>query len=256
MTGSFPLPRERNLLLAWLIALAIGGWLLVIRQSAMISTTVPSGSLTMGMRAPLFLTMWVAMMAAMMFPASAPMILTFARIASEKRQRGQAFVPAWIFTTAYLLVWTAFGGLAYLAAAGLDRLASPATGWTESAIRLGGILLMMAGVYQLTPLEHICLSKCRTPLGFILGSWREGYIGAFRMGLEHGVYCLGCCWFLFVILFPLGVMNVPAMVLLAALIFAEKSFSLGQQIARIAGVGLLVYGAVVLFFPGALRTII
>ena len=255
MTGSFPLPRERTLLLASLISLAIGGWLLVIRQSTMMSATMPAG-LTMGMRAPLFLTMWVAMMAAMMFPASAPMILMFDRISGGKRQRGQAFVPTWVFITAYLLVWTVFGGLTYLAAVGLDRLAGPATGWTESAIRLGGILLMLAGVYQFTPLKHVCLSKCRTPLGFILGSWRDGYTGAFRMGLEHGVYCLGCCWFLFVILFPLGVMNVPAMVLLAALIFAEKSFNLGQRIARIAGVALLVYGAVVLFFPGALRTMI
>lgn len=249
--GTFPFPRERNLILAALIVLTVGGWLLLVRQSAMMSTTMPAG-LTMGMRAPLFLGMWVAMMVAMMFPTAGPMILMFARISAGKRQHGQAFVPTWIFVAAYLLVWTVFGVLAYVAAVGVDRLASQAMAWRDNAARLSGVVIVLAGVYQLTPLKHICLSKCRTPLAFILGSWRDGHAGAFRMGLEHGAYCLGCCWLLFVILFPLGVMNVAAMVLLTALIFAEKSLTLGRPIAQAAGVALVAYGTIVVFFPNAL----
>src|SRR5258708_37523247 len=96
------------------------------------------------------------------------------------------------------------------------------------------------------------LSKCRTPLQFLLTSWHDGYVGAFRMGIEHGAFCLGCCWLLFVILFPLGIMNIAVMALVAALIFAEKALPLGRQISKLAGVGLIVYGVLVMFLPAAL----
>lgn len=120
--------------------------------------------------------------------------------------------------------------------------------------RLGGSLILLAGLYQFSPLKHVCLRKCRTPLGSLLGCWREGSLGAFRMGLEHGMYCLGSCWLLFLLLFPLGVMNVAAMVVLTALIFVEKTFPAGQQIARIAGLALSAYGVLVIFVPRALPT--
>ncbi len=122
----------------------------------------------------------------------------------------------------------------------------------ENAARLAGVVLVVAGLYQLSPLKDICLSKCRTPLQFILSSWRDGYGGAFRMGLEHGAYCLGCCWLLFVILFPLGIMNIAVMALLTALIYAEKALPIGRQISQFAGVGLIVYGVLVMFLPAAL----
>ena len=122
----------------------------------------------------------------------------------------------------------------------------------ENAARLGGVVLLVAGLYQLSPLKDICLSKCRTPLQFILSSWHDGYGGAFRMGLEHGAYCLGCCWLLFVILFPLGLMNLAVMALVTALIFAEKALPIGRQISKLAGVGLIVYGVLVMFLPAAL----
>ncbi|MGH2361520.1 MAG: DUF2182 domain-containing protein [bacterium] len=209
---------------------------------------------TMGMAAPLFLAIWVAMMVAMMFPTAAPMILTFARIHAEKRQRGQSFVPAWVFASSYLVVWVLFGALAYTAAIGAAKLAQESMWLMDNAARLGGCVIVLAGLYQLSTLKHSCLSKCRTPLDFILSSWRDGYGGSFRMGLEHGAYCLGCCWLLFVILFPLGVMNVAAMVLITLLIFAEKSLPVGRQIARVVGLGLMAYGALVVFVPGALPT--
>ncbi len=247
---TFP-PRERNLILVSLLALTGISWLVVIRQSAGMSAAT-SAPWTMGMRVALFLGMWIAMMAAMMLPAAAPMILTFARISAGKRQRGQAFVPAWVFTGAYLLVWTSFGVLAYLAAAGVDLLATQSTWWRDHVARLGGAAIALAGLYQFSPLKRVCLSKCRTPLSFILSSWRDGYAGAVHMGFRHGAYCLGCCWLFFLILFPLGVMNVAAMVLLTALILAEKSLGFGEHVARAAGFALVGYGIVVIFLPRAL----
>jgi predicted metal-binding membrane protein len=124
----------------------------------------------------------------------------------------------------------------------------------ENAARLGGGALVLAGLYQLSVVKHACLTKCRTPLGFILGSWRDGYGGAFRMGLEHGAYCLGCCWLLFVILFPLGVMNVAAMAAITLLIFAEKFLPAGRRISQIAAVALIAYGTLVMFMPNVLPT--
>jgi len=192
------------------------------------------------------------MMVAMMFPTAAPMILTFARVHSGKRQRGQAFVPTWVFVSAYLVVWVAFGGLAYLLAVALEEIADGSAWLTDNAPRFGGGVLIIAGLYQLSPLKRSCLAKCRSPLEFLLTSWREGYAGSFRMGVEHGAYCLGCCWLLFVILFPLGMMNVAAMALITLLIFAEKSLPAAHRFSWLAFAGLVAYGAVVLFLPDAL----
>ena len=252
-TGSYPLPRERNLILASLLVLAAAGWALLIWQAARPGDGMAMG-LTMGLGAPLFLAMWVAMMVAMMFPTAAPMILTFARVHAGKRQRGQAYVPTWVFVGAYLLIWTLFGALAYLLAVGAERLAGRSMWLMENAARLGGVVLVLAGLYQLSPLKRACLTKCRSPLDFLLTSWRDGYGGAFRMGLEHGLYCLGCCWLLFVILFPLGVMNVAAMVVITALIFAEKSLPAGRRIGQVAAAALIAYGLVAVFVPTALPT--
>jgi predicted metal-binding membrane protein len=180
------------------------------------------------------------------------MILMFARIHNTRRERGQTFVPTWVFTCAYLLVWSATGIAAYAIAVAGDALADESMWVMDNAPRLGGGLLIVAGIYQLTPLKDICLSKCRTPISFILSSWKDGYAGSFRMGLEHGVFCLGCCWLLFLILFPLGMMNVAVLGLITALIFAEKSLPVGRHIARLAAATLLIYGAVVIFEPDAL----
>jgi predicted metal-binding membrane protein len=206
----------------------------------------------MGMTIPLFLVAWVAMMVAMMFPTAAPMIMMFATVSTGKKQRGQTFVPTWIFVASYLLVWIAFGALAYGVAVGVDVLSRQSMWLMSNAPRVGGILLLSAGLYQLSPLKNLCLAKCRSPLSFILTSWRDGPAGAVRMGLKHGAYCLGCCWLLFAILFPLGIMNIAAMVALTLLIFAEKSWPIGTLIGRLAGAALIGYGAVVFVVPHAL----
>lgn len=239
---------ERNLILASLLVLAAAAWALLALQAQMPMAMTP----TAGMEAPLFLAMWVAMMVAIMFPTAAPMILTFATVQKGKRGRGQAFVPTWVFVGAYLLVWTVFGVIAYAAAVAAEALAMNSMWLMENGGRIGGLLLVLAGLYQLSPLKTACLNKCRTPLSFIMTSWRDGYAGAFRMGLEHGWYCMGCCWLLFLILFPLGVMNIAAMVLLTALIFAEKSLPVGPRVVQGAAVALVFYGAVAIAMPEAL----
>jgi len=246
--SSYPLPRERNLILGSLLVLAVAAWGLLIWQAAMMDGEM---SLTMGMSAPLWIALWIAMMVAIMFPTAAPMIMMFARIHTKRAERGQTFVPTWVFAGSYLIVWALAGVLAYGAAAG-DELADQSMWIMDNAARIGGVLLIAAGVYQLSPLKYVCLNKCRSPFSFILNSWRDGYGGSFRMGLEHGVYCLGCCWLLFAILFPLGMMNIAVLALITLLIFAEKSTPFGRHVAALAAVALIAYGILVVFVPDAL----
>jgi predicted metal-binding membrane protein len=244
------LQRERYLILGVLLVLAALAWGLLIWQAPMMNNQAMG--LTMGMSAVLFIAIWAVMMVAMMFPAAAPMILMFGAVYAGKRRQEQPYVPTWIFVSAYLLVWTLSGVLAYFLAIEVEKLAGQSMWLMENAPRIGGAILVIAGLYQLSPLKNVCLSKCRTPLQFLLTSWHDGYAGAFRMGIEHGVFCLGCCWLLFVILFPLGLMNLAVMALVTALIFAEKALPIGRQISRLAGVGLIVYGVLVMFLPAAL----
>ena len=247
---SVPLQRERWLLLGMLLALATLAWG-VVAWSARALPAMASGP-TMGMAAPLFLAIWVAMMVAMMFPSAAPMILMYVGIARGRSQRGQAFAPTWVFVGGYLVVWALCGPRGVSARHGIGVAAGPIAMADGARGPVGGALLIAAGVYQLTPLKGACLAKCRTPIQFLLGSWREGYAGALRMGLAHGLVCLGCCWLLFVILFPLGIMNIAAMALLTALIFAEKALPHGELTSRVAGAALVLYGALVLLDPALL----
>ena len=248
--STMSLQRERTLILTVLLILTAASWALLIWQSRTANTM--GMGLTMGMGAALFLAIWVVMMIAMMFPAAAPMILVFAQVQRDRLRGGWAFVPTCIFAGAYLLIWTLFGGLLYLGVNVSGVLAQQVPWLMMNASRIVGGIVVLAGLYQLTPLKRVCLAKCCTPLDFILHSWRDGYPGAFRMGLEHGIYCLGCYWLLFVLLFPLGMMNIAAMALLTALIFAEKVVPRGARIAQFAALALILYGALVIVVPAAL----
>ena len=254
-----PVARPRRAILITLLVLAAVGWVLVAWQAgddgAMGMHADDMGlDLTGGMTAPLFFGMWVAMMVAMMFPSASPMITLFDRVQQGRRDGGQSYVPTAYFVGAYLAIWVAFGGVAYALAVGVDRLATD-HGWVmDEWQRIGGGLLVAAGLYQLTPLKEVCLRKCRTPIAFIMTSWRDGKRGAVEMGLLHGGYCLGCCWLLFVILLPLGVMNVAAMVVIALLVFGEKCLPSGNRLARAAAIVLVAYGLLVIAVPGALPT--
>lgn len=246
---AYPLARERNLILGSLLMLSAVAWGLLVWQSSVMNDSM---NLTMGLGAPLFIAIWIAMMVAIMFPTAAPMITTFARINAQKKERGQAFVPTWLFAGAYIFVWSATGIIAYGVAVAGDALAAEWSWLSDNAARIGGGALVLAGLYQLSPLKSVCLGKCRSPMSFLLSSWRDGYVGSVRMGIEHAAFCLGCCWLLFLILFPLGMMNIAILAIITAFILAEKTSRFGQQIALAGGVALIVYGAVVVAIPDAL----
>ena len=251
-TVDYPLPRERNLIIIALLALAAVAWATIIWQSSMDDDEMMGP--TMGLTAPVFLSIWIAMMVAMMFPTAMPMILTFARVQAGNTARAQAAVPVSLFVAAYLLVWIVFGAAAFGVASAGEALADRSMWLMDNAARIGGVVLIAAGIYQLSPLKRICLSKCRSPMSWLLNSWRDGPGGALRMGIDHGTYCLGCCWLLFVILFPLGMMNIAAMALITALIFAEKSLPISRLAMTLAALGLVGYGVAVLASPGVLPT--
>lgn len=253
-TRTDPLSFQRNAILGLLLILAAAAWALLIWQGAGTDMGMAMTSPTMGLRAPLFLAIWVAMMVAMMFPTAAPMILTFHRVQTGKRQRGQAFVSTWVFVAAYMVVWALAGVAAYAGALAAEAVAARAGLSPATAARIGGVVLMAAGLYQLTPLKDMCLSKCRTPITFIMTSWHDGAAGALRMGLLHGAYCLGCCWLLFVILFPLGIMNIAAMAAITLLVFAEKTFPWGRTTVLAGAAALIGYGAVIVAAPQLLPT--
>ncbi|HVI13121.1 MAG TPA: DUF2182 domain-containing protein [Pseudolabrys sp.] len=201
-----------------------------------------------------FIADWLVMMVAMMLPTALPMILTFHRVQAANRQPRDAFVSTWVFVAAYLVVWVFAGLPAYVGMqageAAIRRI--PLT--AAAAAQVGGAIIVVAGVYQLTPLKDVCLSKCREPLDFIVTAWRDGATSALEMGLLHGAYCLGCCWLLFVILFPLGMMNVGAMAAVTLVIFAEKTLPWPRLAPYAAASVLVLYGALVITSPQLLPT--
>jgi len=190
--------------------------------------------------------MWAVMMAAMMVPSATPMILTFATINRRRREQEHPFVPTGVFLLGYLVVWGGFAALATLGQWGLHEAAllSPMMKSTNSI--LGGALLLAAGIYQWSPLKRVCLTQCRSPLGFLMSDWREGRRGAIIMGLRHGSYCVGCCWVLMGLLFLAGVMNLVWVAAIAAFILVEKAAPAGAWVGRAAGLLLLGWGMLVL----------
>ena len=182
--------------------------------------------------------MWVAMMVAMMTPAVVPMMAVFRGLVRE----GNATLAACAFAGGYFACWSVFGLVAAVLQWWLhDRGVLHGMG-LATAPRMGGMLLVAAGLYQLTPLKSACLSHCRGPLGFFLEHWRAGLAGAFRMGARHGVYCLGCCWVLMLLMFAGGAMSVPTMAALSAFILAERLLPAGPWVARAPGVLLVLLG--------------
>jgi predicted metal-binding membrane protein len=196
--------------------------------------------------AVLMVFMWWIMMVAMMLPSAAPMILLYAAVNRKARERGAPFVPTGVFALGYLAAWGVFSLLAVALQWGLERTALLSSMMVGTSIVLGGLLLIAAGAWQLTPLKHACLKHCRSPLHFLSHHWRKGRWGAFRMGAEHGAFCLGCCWFLMGLLFYGGVMNLYWIVGLAAFVLLEKTAPAGHWIGSAAGVGLIAWGGLVL----------
>lgn len=190
---------------------------------------------------PLFVAMWVVMIVAMMFPAVSPVVLLFERW-RRSRQRSVATTVA--FVAGYLIIWSVAGVTAYTAIVALDLQIDS----SSTAVRIGGAVLVGAGIYQLTPLKTACLTQCRSPLTLIMKHAQllsEGVRGPLQVGLMHGGWCIGCCWALMAVLIALGVMHLGWMAAVAAVILAEKVLPGGQMTSRIIGVALLGAGAVV-----------
>ncbi len=186
--------------------------------------------------------MWAVMMVAMMTPSAAPMILMFAGVNRRRREQQVSYIPTGVFLVGYLVVWAAFSVLATAAQWGLHAVSLLSPMMASTSPVLGGVLLLVAGVYEWTPLKHACLSKCRSPLGFVLHEWREGKWGAFHMGLKHGGYCAGCCWSLMALLFVAGVMNLLWVAAIAGFVLLEKVAPAGERLGRVAGVVLVGWG--------------
>lgn len=185
--------------------------------------------------------MWAVMMVAMMLPPVMPWIAFFTRAHADRSGEG-AMYPTGIFLGGYLTVWTTFALAAAIAQVGLVRAGVMAGMDPQLDVRLGGAVLVAAGLFQFTPLKAACLAHCRTPLGFFLSKWRDGPRGAFTMGLEHGWYCLGCCWALMIVAFALGVMNVAWMAVLTLGLSVEKIAPHGPVVGRTFGVALAIWG--------------
>jgi predicted metal-binding membrane protein len=192
-----------------------------------------------------FVVSWTVMMMAMMFPAVAPLLLLYRAVAAHRQARGDAVVPTWVFAASYVLVWTTVGAGLWVLGHWLGDLAGnlgapDRTIWAPLAL---GDTLLLAGLYQLTPLKQACLDHCRSPFVYLSRHWREGYDGALRLGMRHGLYCLGCCWALCLVLLAAGTMSLAWMLLLTLVIFAERVLPCGQHIGRIVGYLLLIFGA-------------
>ena len=230
-----------------LLILATVGWLVTDERMAgmdMGPGTDPGG---LGF----WVTAWVVMMAAMMFPSISPMVLIYVRIQEGKRAKGQdAPVGATaLFVAGYLLAWSV-AGLAGYAILSLGHELSPGfLAWDSGGPYVAGAVIVAAAVYQLTPLKDVCLSKCRGPLDFVLNAWKPGRVGALRMGIEHGAWCVGCCWALMAALIALGVMSVGWMLFVAALIATEKLLPWKAVANRSVAVLLAVLGFAVALVP-------
>ncbi len=199
-----------------------------------------------------YVGVWVTMMAAMMLPSALPMVLLFDRISYERAKRGDRFGSTWLFVASYLGIWTLYGLAAFGVYRAIAGLHVSSLAWDHSGPYVTGAVIALAGVYELTPLKSVCLRHCRSPLHYVLSGWKNGRLGAVRMGATHGSYCLGCCWGLMLLLFALGVMSLFWMAVVAALIFAQKLLPFGQRLPYALALCLIALGLWVAVAPGSL----
>lgn len=192
------------------------------------------------------LAMWMVMMAAMMLPGAAPMILLFATLTRKQRERQIPYGPTAVFVLGYAIIWLGFSLLATAAQWALDESALLSPGLAATSRFIAGGVLFGAGIYQFTPFKATCLKNCRTPLDFLMGHWRSGPRGAFVMGVQHGLYCLGCCWLLMALLFVGGIMNLAWVAALSLYVLIEKTVPGGRWLDRAAGLALILWGGTTL----------
>jgi predicted metal-binding membrane protein len=243
-----PLPQVARLSLIFgLFLLAALAWVLTDDRMAGMDAGPGTDPGALGF----WVTAWLVMMAAMMFPSIAPMVVMHARIQEGKREKGKEVAAGTtaLFVGGYLVTWTMAGLIGYAIIDVAQRLSLEFLSWDRAGAYVAGGVIAAASIYQLTPLKDACLRRCRSPLAFLLTAWRPGRLGALRMGMEHGGWCVGCCWGLMAALFALGVMSIGWMVFIAALIATEKLLPWKAVANRGIAVLLLVLGIGVAFAP-------
>jgi predicted metal-binding membrane protein len=191
--------------------------------------------------------MWAVMMAAMMLPSASPLLLLYGASARRRSESTRAARDTYFLAAGYVAVWAGFSVGATIAQRFLSTFLILSPMMTVTRPSYGAVLLVVAGLYQLTPLKRVCLHKCRSPLSFLIHRWRPGSLGAFRMGVDHGAYCLGCCWALMLLLFVGGVMNLVVIGALTAVVAFEKVARFGSYSARVSGAMLIAAGSWILF---------
>ncbi len=252
------LRRDRLLVSAALVAAVILSWSWIVPMARDMYGPMQGASAWMmagtwdATHVLLLFGMWVAMMVGMMLPSAAPAMLIFAAVVRRSPDAERTHLRTYAFAAGYLAIWTAFSAAATILQRALSSqlLLSP---MMELRGRLlGALLLIIAGAYQLTPVKRACLASCRSPAAFITEHWKPGDCGAFRLGVEHGLHCLGCCWALMLLLFVGGVMNLYVIAAITVLVLIEKLAPRGAQGGRLSGCALIVIGATIIGY-GLLR---
>jgi predicted metal-binding membrane protein len=246
-SGAARLDRGQLVLLGALLALAVGAWLITDERMGEMESTPGMHLGAIGF----YLTVWVVMMVAMMFPAVAPTVLTYDRLREGRRVRGEGAAPdaTALFVAGYLAVW-AMAGLAAYVLYELIRAIDPAfLSWDEAGRYVAGGVIVAAAVFQVTPFKRACLANCRAPMTLVAERWRDGRAGAVGLGIRYAAWCLGCCWALFAALFALGVMSLGWMALITVFIVAERLLPWPTAARRAVALALLALGLGVALFP-------
>jgi predicted metal-binding membrane protein len=245
--GAIP-PPDRSIITGSILGVTAIAWTYLLHVAREMS---PAGMSSMAAMAGgqwdatewvLTFVMWAVMMVGMMSPSAAPTFLLYA--GTQRRRAHRSAIPATVvaFGLGYIAVWTAFSALAATAQLLAREAALVSPAMRVASPRVAGAILLLAGVYQLTPAKRACLTHCQSPLGFLMGRWRDGIGGAMQMGMRHGLYCLGCCWALMCVLFAVGVMNLAWVAALAAFVLLEKVGRPGMTVARLGGAAMVLAG--------------
>jgi predicted metal-binding membrane protein len=242
LAPAYAAARTRLALVTLLIALAAAGWWWTADRMR----GMDDGPWTALGGFGWFVGAWVVMMGAMMFPSVAPTVALYSKLTKQRSP-----LSPLLFAAGYLVVWGAVGVAAFALARAGGSIDGDLLMWDGAGRVVAGVTLLVAAAYELTPLKDVCLGKCRSPLGFLLGAWREGPRGALQMGAKHGAWCVGCCWALMASLFALGVMSVFWMVVVAVLIAVEKTLPWRRAATYGTAAILLVLGVLVLAAPDA-----
>jgi predicted metal-binding membrane protein len=239
--------RDRLAVSGGLVGITVAAWVYIVVTAHRIAT--PGMDAMAGVKPwtatefVLTFAMWAFMMVAMMVPTAAPMTLMYAAVARKAAAQHDPLPPTFIFVTGYITMWVIFSLVATASQHALDQAALLSPMMVSASVRLGAVILIAAGLYQLTPLKNACLKNCRTPAHFMSRYWHSGNLGAFRMGLRLGAYCVGCCWILMALLFVGGVMNLLWIAAIAIFVLVEKTIPFGDIGGRFVGAAMILVGA-------------